>query len=402
MSQQALRGGAHAVLSVSGAPPTPPLDDDIDDVEDTGPKQPRPEPAQQLATIKGLADAPLRKGDCWFVLPRAWYKRWQAACTHGTEGVEGKDDVDLANITVEDVGPIDNRPIAGEWPALRPGLVVGADVEVLPQTAAELLADWYGLVHDLEHVRTVIAPGGPGTETVELYPPIVVAYLVLQPAELPPSEASPPFCTHGRTASLADTVGRLKAACRFALHIPDGHPVRLWRFPTPSAEHYPATTPIRTDGLPGGAEPLDVSDTSDLNEAMLTEPLIHLGIEVAGSDGKFAEATSGSSAAATAPFGGQEWLDKMERQNEANFLNPRYKSTMMNGVPIAPSDPTAPAKKQESGIINRLRSSAGFGARPLNKVRGLTGLSNLGNTCCQSRCFVLLLVKKLTLPTEQS
>lgn len=376
----------------SGAPPTPPPDTEMD-VE-------RPGPMQQIAAVKGLADAPLKTGEQWYLVSRTWYKRWQAACTGGTEGVEDKEDARLANITLDDVGPIDNRDLLASPGTLKPNLRLGVDLEAVPAEAWKLLERWYGAIDDDQAlVRSVIAPGGPGSETIEFYPPQFTFKLITPGGQgLPEGLPRQPIKVN---VSLVHDVGYLKRTARSTLNLDDDVEVRLWRLSAePSSSPFPF---IFAESLPAGSELITSPDDADLVEAMLNEPSVLLGAEVPAPGGRFipdpspvgtassttSEPPAGSEAASSGtPFGNQGWLDKMETQNRTNMLDPKYKSGRANGVPIVPSDPTASGsslqqKKSDGGILNRLRSQAGFGTRSATKVRGLTGLTNLGNTCCE-------------------
>ena len=98
-----------------------------------------PDGQAQLATVlpelRGNGSI-LRAGDNWFVVDRNWYRRWQAAC--GTS-----DDKELQDISLEDVGPIDNRafadPVTGK---LTKPVTEGQDVVLLPVSAWHFLVSW--------------------------------------------------------------------------------------------------------------------------------------------------------------------------------------------------------------------------------------------------------------------
>ena len=98
-----------------------------------------PDGQAQLATVlpelRGNGST-LRAGDNWFVVDRNWYRRWQAAC--GTS-----DDKELQDLSLEDVGPIDNRsfadPVTGK---LTKPVTEGQDVVLLPVSAWHFLVSW--------------------------------------------------------------------------------------------------------------------------------------------------------------------------------------------------------------------------------------------------------------------
>jgi ubiquitin carboxyl-terminal hydrolase 4/11 len=84
-----------------------------------------------LPTINNLKNKPLLKGDIWFVVARAWYRRWEQACT----GAAGKDGP-------QDVGPVDNSGIADAAGRLSAQLLEGVTVEYVPEQAWNLYVEW--------------------------------------------------------------------------------------------------------------------------------------------------------------------------------------------------------------------------------------------------------------------
>lgn len=84
-----------------------------------------------LPAIQELKNKSLRKGDVWFVVARAWYRRWERAC----RGVAGKDGP-------QDVGPVDNSSIADATGRLSAQLVEGVTVEYVPEQAWKLFVEW--------------------------------------------------------------------------------------------------------------------------------------------------------------------------------------------------------------------------------------------------------------------
>lgn len=60
----------------------------------------------QLAVVKDALTQQFREGDKWFIVDRSWYRKWQAAC-----GALA-DDKSLADISLQEVGPVDNSRIA--------------------------------------------------------------------------------------------------------------------------------------------------------------------------------------------------------------------------------------------------------------------------------------------------
>lgn len=96
-----------------------------------------PSPADQLVEIAQLALEPLVVGAVWFLVSKAWYSRWETACT----GLAASKEADRA-LDVEAVGAVNNTSIATADGDLRKPLLEGQDVVVLPRAAWDLLVAW--------------------------------------------------------------------------------------------------------------------------------------------------------------------------------------------------------------------------------------------------------------------
>ena len=89
----------------------------------------RPSLHEQRKLVQAaVADAPMKAGAVFVVVPRAWYAAWEAACASGSG----------------DVGCVSNAAIVASDGNLRDGLQDGLDYELLPRAAFELLHGWYG------------------------------------------------------------------------------------------------------------------------------------------------------------------------------------------------------------------------------------------------------------------
>lgn len=94
-------------------------------------------PDMQLEFVNEARKKRLEEGDSWYIVPRAWLRRWQAACS----GVQESKDDD-ASLTPEQVGPIDTTVLYDEKGDLRKPLTLGVDVEVVPGEAWGYLTSW--------------------------------------------------------------------------------------------------------------------------------------------------------------------------------------------------------------------------------------------------------------------
>ena len=94
----------------------------------------------QLDMVLPTLQQPLSDGDKWFIVDRNWFRRWQAACGGAV------DDKGLAEITMQEVGPIDNSRIANPRNGkLTTTVAENENVVFLPGMAWHLLEKWYAL-----------------------------------------------------------------------------------------------------------------------------------------------------------------------------------------------------------------------------------------------------------------
>lgn len=111
---------------------------------------PPPSPEEQLKIISKLKSKSLEIDEVWFVLPRSWYQLWATKCSSSSMG--GKEEkVDEGFDASElEVGPINAEGLMAEAasgngqekPALKMGLGIGQDIEVVPKEAYQLLEAW--------------------------------------------------------------------------------------------------------------------------------------------------------------------------------------------------------------------------------------------------------------------
>jgi ubiquitin carboxyl-terminal hydrolase 4/11/15 len=95
----------------------------------------------QLDLVLEHKKVPFVEGDTWFVIDRRWFRRWQAAC--GSTAGDDSDSKQLQDVSMDEVGPIDNSQIANTTTGrlLRP-VLEGQDVEFLPGVSWHLLEAW--------------------------------------------------------------------------------------------------------------------------------------------------------------------------------------------------------------------------------------------------------------------
>ncbi|GAA6055880.1 hypothetical protein JCM3770_001539 [Rhodotorula araucariae] len=369
------------------------------------------DPQNQLAMISDVKSMPLEAGDSWFLISRAWLRRWQTACS----GVAvSKDDDD--HLTPEMVGPIDNSSItAADGVSLRRPLTIGVDVEVLPVPAWRYLCDWYGCKGP-EFEREVIATGGFGSEMIEFYPPTFTFFLLL-PSSSDASSVSVPTLEHAPTIALSSSTpfNSLLASALEAFSFDAARPCRLWRLPPAGDELSASAGPayLFPDKLAeSGVEllsPAEVGPSMTLTDALLADEHTRLALELQddaghwtvdaegvlarvraaeGEDAAAPEADEGN-AQASAPVATDAVAAHAEKK-KGLFAGGGWSGTLHRSkshASIAPAAPAAPPVQNGKhhhgggfmGVLHGALTRSKTGA--VKGQRGLVGLQNLGNTC---------------------
>ncbi|GAA6010099.1 hypothetical protein JCM10207_007558 [Rhodosporidiobolus poonsookiae] len=366
---------------------------------------------QQLAVVNDLRRLPLEAGDEWYVVPRAWFRRWQVAVS----GIaESKDDDD--SLSPEQVGPIDTTQLVDEDGELVMGCQEGVNIELLPAQAWGMLKEWYGLIGS-DLARDVVAHAGPNSEMIELYPPTFEFFLLL-PSSSSSSGSPVPIPTLEHAPSIAlpssSTVRELTQQARAAFEL-SGRPIRLWRLPPiadPVSSHEGPAFVLADKLKESGTELLDAAPNDTLVDALLNERQTRLAVEEQRADGTWvvdaeqlaaalalagpqvpADAPSpapapASAAAGEAPASAQGEAGKKARHG-------LFSHGWSSGLHRPKSEKEKKDKEREkskergekqaggqglmAGLTGALTRSKTGGAR--QGTRGLVGLQNLGNTC---------------------
>ena len=227
------------------------------------------------------------------------------------------------------------------------------------------------------------------------------------------SSSTPPLPV--LTLSRDDTVGTLLRQIRERLGLLNDQKFRCYRLPLEyrlplanSADEFPPQGTLDIEGLEDSAfEPVapETQSAVTLYEAQLNDPITRLLIEVQEDDQwlRTADADSNTALLATATAeppvpqlgGSNSFFNKAAFGSapktsapKTNILQPRK----ANGLTaLAESDPkkrsTSPHLLSSMSNMGKhfTRSSTGSG-----KTKGVTGLSNLGNTCVSTACTKLL------------
>jgi ubiquitin carboxyl-terminal hydrolase 4/11/15 len=189
--------------------------------------------------------------------------------------------------------------------------------------------------------------------------------------------------------SAIESVGNLKARCRASLRLSSDVETRFWRLKAPSngnssapltssAARQAAKDYILASALEGEAVHLS-RDNETLADVGLDDPDVYLAVEQQDADGNWIVAEDGSqSSQQSAPrpnFGGGGGFFAKKEQAQGMQLTPRYKSS---GAAMASSKTAATPVASTSRVATRSQAQT-------NRVRGLVGLGNLGNTCVRHR-----------------
>ncbi|GAA5827452.1 hypothetical protein JCM11251_003818 [Rhodosporidiobolus azoricus] len=396
----------------------------------------------QLSVILELKNQPLEEGDTWFLISRQWFRRWQTACSGGR--ATNKEDMEFEGLKPEEVGPVDNGSLLEEGPdgveRLRKNPPVRADEDVVmvPAPAFRYLEEWHGLTspsHSLS--RTVLSTSGPGSESIEFYPPLFRLFLLLPSTSSSPT--SLPTLPHAPSTELASSspFSDLLDFAREAFSLPAQAQVRLWRLP-PAGDETSATEGaayVFSDKLrETGVELLqfggDQSDVS-LADALLSDPETRIAVEVQNAQGEWVvdaeEVSRALGALESAPSAAEEARqeqvvalaaapekDGEKKEKEKKHHHHTLGGIFSNGWSSSLHHHSSGKKKEEkdkkekekekaaeegkkdkdekvsttagllgavSGALTRSRTLGSRGEVGGGRTRGLVGLQNLGNTC---------------------
>lgn len=385
------------------------------------PTEQGPDGSNQLDMIREMkrgGESEMEGGEAWFIVSRSWYRRWATACSGMAESKE--DDADLS---LQDVGPIDNTDILSAEGKLKQPLEVGRDVEILPQPAWDFLLRWSvrcyidRLLHTLTRFRTrrfgtKQAPiqrqtvGELGSARVEFYPPTFLVLQLLPSSSSSSSNVAIPSFDRTPTTSLSSgaPLKELKEFAADAYQLQ--RPLRLWRLPQPESSRPDLEGPayIFAERIQaGGSELIErdgVTDETTLTDALLVDPETRLAVEEQTASGAWIiDAEVMRNIPAVAPieppsepqsdseggekkkhslFGAGGFFDKLSHHKpQTNTLTAKYKDksgkdATAKGTPIAtPSN--SGGMGSMFGALTRSKGPSGSG-----RQRGLTGLQNLG------------------------
>lgn len=363
----------------------------------------------QIAQVFGVMMQPLKYRQKGYVISMVWLKKvFARSSTHA-------DKADKEALQSE-LGPVDNSDIfldlgptkhalkdeKGDlFVPLRPGLQLGEDYEIVPQEGWDLIMKWYGLAEQspvIVRYAHNTNPDGPENIVYELNPSIFTVFKLANPAagttpQVLKERSHPPVkILAGHETRYMKWLKDVKQLAR----IENASKVRVWKIigGIPSANVSTSTTPA----VSRAASPAPVSAlTSSINKSILLDLNTFLSLDegtqrekinvddqthnknyngkmtmgragLVGSDILVLEEQVGGSK-------GGEWVsDASEKALKRAGLSPEKPKKPLVAATTnsqAGSGRSSPASDIVRGRKNR---------RPL----GLTGLSNLGNTCYQN------------------
>ncbi|KAJ5160894.1 uncharacterized protein N7482_007898 [Penicillium canariense] len=366
----------------------------------------------QIGQVFALSNQPLKDGQKGYVISLRWVKTLYARSTTYV------DKADKESMETE-LGPVDNSDIVLDtdpvnsnfkyengdpYVPLRPNVQLGEDYEIVPQKAWDLIMDRYGLASQSPViVRFAHNANSYGNENImyELNPPIFTIFKLSNPAagttpQLLKEKTLPPAkILAGRQSGLQPWLKKAKELTGIEMSTK----VRVWKIvgQLPSLNPSTSTTPaVSRAASPAPPSALisassrnllvDLNTFISLNEGTQRELLEGFKDQTNNENynGRMSLTTAGLTGSdvfvleeQTGGAKGGEWVSEVSTQTLKRL-----------GIPI--SKP----KNEITAISTKGQSNSGrstpdqeqplFGKKPHGHRMGLTGLSNLGNTCYQN------------------
>ncbi|KAK2802058.1 CSN-associated deubiquitinating enzyme Ubp12 [Onygenales sp. PD_10] len=366
---------------------------------------------EQVATVTRLLMQPLKEKQKGYVVSANWLNRVLSRSSKGPPGREKPD----KTASEGEIGPVDNSDLVlvtdpstlykdetGEpFVPLRPGLQMGEDYEVLPADAWELIMKWYGLSRDspsiVRYAHNTNTIGTTENFQYELNPPIFTILKLPNPSEsqtqIVQEKARAPIKT---LASRHTPFQQWLRNAKTLAGIEMSTKVRVWRILeglsstatsgiiTPAASRSASPAPGATlTASAGNTFLLDVNRFVALVEGSQREvletkdqtanPKYNGGSNTLHLAGLGDDAVIVLEEQVGGPGGG-EWISDFSGKGSNRLTVAAAKAGLQNkakGKAPTTSGRASPA----AGSITRGRQ------RKDGRSRGVTGLSNLGNSC---------------------
>ncbi|KAJ9608873.1 hypothetical protein H2200_006644 [Cladophialophora chaetospira] len=349
---------------------------------------------EQIAKVTELLQKDLQEGQKGYLISAKWFQKVQA---RGSVPADVKDKSAMEG----EIGPVDNSDIAmvidaeaklldeaGEhYVALRPGMAMDEDYRVFPQEAWDMIISWYGLKKDSPVITryahdfsdSVIA-----NVTWELSPP-VFSFLKVPSEHTIQTQREKDVPPQRMVASKKTSVNEWLKKAKQLLNIDLETKVRVWRILgglknssasgilTPVASRSASPAPgVEIVATAGDRMLVDVNTFAHLQLGEHRELLADIKDNTANSN------YNGRTSLQVLGLGRNEEVIVLEEQKAGKEEWPSESSKLSlskglktAGKALTPSGRSSPAP----GMMTRGRQKAN--GRP----KGITGLTNLGNTC---------------------
>ena len=365
----------------------------------------------QVDQVFELTVQPVKDGQKGYVISMPWLKKVLARTSKYADRADKESleselgPVDNSDIVL-DLGPAgrDFKDEAGDpFVPLRPGLQLSEDFEIVPQEAWDLIIKWYGLAPQspviVRYARTTDPYGTNANVLYELHPPIFTIFKLSNPsAGMTPQvlreKNSPPAKT--LTARHTNFQKWLKEAKQLA-GIDMSTKVRVWKITqglpsanpsagtTPAVSRAPSPAPGTTALLSNTHKSLlvDLNTFLSLSEGSQREQLV--GIQDQTNNPKY----NGHMSLHMAGLAGTDVVVLEEQlANNGEWVSEASAQTLKRlGIPVdKPKKEFAVASTKSPAGSGRSSPALDLprGRKPSGNRLGLTGLSNLGNTCYQN------------------
>lgn len=352
---------------------------------------------EQIQKVTALIQNELQEGQKGYLISAKWFQKVQARGSHPVE--TGKIE---KSATEGEIGPVDNSDIAmvieeaarlkdeagAPYVPLRPGLVMDEDYRVFPQEAWDLIISWYGLSKDspviVRYAHDWSEPGAAMPNvTWELNPPIF-SFLKVPSEHTPQTQREKDLPPQRLLASKKKTFNEWLKEGKAVVDIDINTKVRVWRILgglksstasgilTPAASRSVSPAPgAEIVASPGDRMLLDVNTFVHLQLGEQRELLQH-------QDNTANPKYNGKSTLNVVGLGKEEEVIVLEEQKSGKDEWPSESSklSLSRGLKSAAKNLTPSGRSSPApGVTTRGRQKRD--GRP----RGITGLSNLGNTC---------------------
>ena len=358
---------------------------------------------EQVAKVTELSLKALQDKQKGYIVSTKWLNRVLARSSQGVEGglfeksaTEGPigpvDNSDLALVT-EGSGDFEDE-VGQPFVPLRPGVVMREDFEIIPEEAWRLIVQWYGVAKDSPTLTRYVhdtSMGGQENLMYELDPP-VFSLLKLPAGQVASNtDSSPARFMASRSMSVNEWLKRAKSL----VEVNKSTKVRVWKvlgglkstsgsgILTPAASR--SASPAPGANIVASAGDRMVIDVASFTSLRTGDERELVDIQDQTMNDKY----NGSQTLSIAGLGKDEVIVLEERVGgPAGGEWPSEVSKLATALLSAPRGGLMTEKTKSKGLTPSGRSSPAPGGmmtrgrqRKDGRPRGITGLTNLGNTC---------------------